>query len=163
MSCWPPSLFSLPSEVMATHCWTIVNQIPGSFAVQGAGDRLKQQQKQCQGSCQKKKSCPVWVPQWHVKECRVSSVPTLPVAGALCQHPFPPVPSLGSGQCDSSQTPIMCQHQAACPFFPDPWGNVVTVPDPTQKTQCHISCCALALMGLKKVSVDVISSENIAW
>lgn len=56
MSCWP-LLFSPPLEVTVTHCWMTVNQIPGSFAVQGAGDRLKQRQKQCQGSCQKVVPC----------------------------------------------------------------------------------------------------------
>lgn len=58
------------------------------------------------------------MPQWHVKECYVPPVPTLPVAGALCQAspPSSPVPCPGSGHCDRSQTPIMCLHQAACPL-----------------------------------------------
>ncbi|CAB1429108.1 unnamed protein product [Pleuronectes platessa] len=59
------------------------------------------------------------MPQWHVKECYVPAVPTLPVGGALCQAPPPtsrPVPCQGSGHCDRGQMPVMCLHRAACPL-----------------------------------------------
>lgn len=68
------------------------------------------------------KKRPVWMPQWHVKECYGSPVPTLPVADALCQHIFPPMRCLVSGQRDSRQTPIMCLHQASCPLALIPGG-----------------------------------------
>lgn len=46
----------------------------------------------------------------------VPPLPTLPVASVLCQHSFSPVRCLGSGSCDSSQTPIINLHQAVWPF-----------------------------------------------
>lgn len=60
----------------------------------------------------------------HVKECNMPPVPTLPVAGALCQHPSTTPATLlcdacpGSGHHDRSQMPIMCLHQAVCLLIP---------------------------------------------
>lgn len=81
------------------------------------------------------------MPQWHVKECYVPPVPTLPVAGALCQAPpppllLPPAPSQAPpGQWAPWQEPD-AHHVSApgwMPSCPDPWGQAGSVPCSSQE------------------------------
>lgn len=119
------------------------------------GGRLKWKQKQDQRFLPKYR--PVSTPQWHVKECYVPPVPTLPVASVLCQafSPFfPVVPCPGSGQRDRSQTPIMCLHQAACLVCPDPWGSAGTVPYSSQEYAKVCGWCQ---------TVDMSCSAHTFW
>lgn len=82
----------------------------------GMWDCLKQQQfTGGQNLCQ---ICFSWTAPWHVEECYMAWVPTLPVGSGPCQTG---AACLGTGHSDRSQMPFMWQHQAPWPFSLTLW------------------------------------------
>lgn len=82
----------------------------------GMWDCLKQQRVTGgHNSCQ---ICFSWTAPWHVEECYMAWVPTLPLASGSCQtgDACP-----GTGHSDRSQMPFMWQHQAPRPFSLTLW------------------------------------------
>lgn len=90
---------------MATHCWKTAYSIPGSFAVQGTGDSLKQQQKQDSGILPK--NCPPECHNgmWKNAICHLCQNWQLPDP---CASPFPsflPMPTQAVGRVTGARCP----------------------------------------------------------
>ena len=96
------------------------------------------------------KKSPLWMPQWHVKECYVPPVPTLPVAGALCQASFPPslpCPAWAVGTVTGARRPsCVCTRQHA--LLPRSLGQCgYTVPYSSQEDAKDRGWCQAADMS----------------
>lgn len=153
MSCWPPP-FSPPLEATVT----TVNQIPGSFAVQGAGGPPETTTEAMPGLLPKSlalSECHSGM--WKNATCPPCQLHQLPVSCANIFSLLCPAWAVGNVTAARHPSCVSTRRCALSSLIPGAVWLLSRMP--LQKTYC-ISCCTLALIDLKKVSWLALSHHR---